>query len=151
MFIFYLVHQVFSDVFDASIDTCETIFHFDLFSRYKSRILSVDNYKEIAETKHRYLRNESSFGKILLTFCNVRWTLQFVPSEVPKMIFRLILLQAMPYDIRLSVIEKRTTKFLQILEKLAVQRTPMSRSSFASRLFHGETKLNQRNLTENRS
>lgn len=72
MFIFYLVHQVFSDVFDASIDTCETIFHFDIFSRYKSRILSVDNYKEIAETKHRYLRNESSLGKILLTFCNVR-------------------------------------------------------------------------------
>lgn len=149
MFIFYLVHQVFSDVFDASIDTCETIFHFDLFSRYKSRILSVDSYKKIVETKHGYLRN--SFGKILLTFCNVRWTLQFVPNVIPKMIFRLILLQAMPYDIRLSVIEKRTTKFLQILEKLAVQRTPMSRSSFASRLFHGETKLNQRNLTENRS
>lgn len=70
MFILYLVHQVFSDVFDASIDTCETIFHFDLFSRYKFRILSVDSYKEIAETKHRYLRN--SFGEILLTFCNVR-------------------------------------------------------------------------------
>lgn len=72
MFIFYLARQVFSDVFDASIDTCETIFHFDFFSRYKFRILSVDSCKEIVETKYKYLRNESSFDKILLTFCNAR-------------------------------------------------------------------------------